>query len=192
MRPISNQSGKTHKFDSLDNFTFQSLKFRPVISQIVTYTNNAAKILWDFLKLVSKWIQNQWNSFPSQLKEQPLNEDEEYASYDVDSLFTNILVQEKIDYIIHRIYTKKKRPQICSKTIFRRLLLKVITECSFQLKQKLYKQTGGCSMEGPLSVTLADMHMIWTENDVVKLLKSLFYNWYVDDIYSRLKKNCTD
>ena len=30
-------------------------------------------------------------------------------------------------------------------------------------------------MGGPLSVTLADIHMIRTENDVVKLLKSLFY-----------------
>ena len=37
-------------------------------------------------------------SFASQIKEQhPLDEDEEYVSYNVDSLFTNILVQETID-----------------------------------------------------------------------------------------------
>ena len=56
------------------------------------------------------------------------------------SFLTNIPVQETIDYIIHQIYIEKKLPQICSKTIFRRLLLKVTTECLFQLKQKLYKQ----------------------------------------------------
>ena len=66
------------------------------------------------------------------------------------------------------------------------------TECSSQLKQKLYKQTEGCSMGGPLSVTLADIHLIRTENDVVKPLKPLFYKRYVDDIYSRRKKNYTD
>ena len=102
----------------------------------------------------------------------------------MDSLFTNIPVQETIDYIIDQIYTEKKLPHICTKTIFRRLLLKVTTECSLQLKQKLYKQTEGCSMGGPLSVTLADIHMIRTENDVVKLLKPLFYKRYVDDIYT--------
>ena len=34
--------------------------------------------------------------------------------------------------------------------------------------------------------------LIRTENDVVKPLKPLFYKRYVDDIYSRRKKNCAD
>ena len=69
-----------------------------------------------------------------------------------------------------------------------RLLIKVTTECLFQLKQKLYKQAEGCSMGGPLSVTLADIHMIWTENDAVKPLKPLFYKRFVYDIYSHCKR----
>ena len=43
---------------------------------------------------------------------------------------------------------------------------KLTTECAFQFNQNLFRQTG-CSMGGPLSVTLADMHMIRTEKDVV-------------------------
>ena len=82
----------------------------------------------------------------------------------VDSLFINIPVQETIDF-----------SQICSKTIFRRLLIKVTTECSFQLKQKLCKKEEGCSMGGLLSVTLTDIHTIRTENEVVKPLKPLLY-----------------
>ena len=201
MRPISNQPGKiyattkTHKFYSVENATVQNLKFRPTISQIGTYTYNAPKVLSDYLK---QFCQNNTKSmthrvFASQLKDQPpLDEDEEYISYDVDSLVTNIPMQETIDYIIHQIYTEKKLPQICSKTIFTILLLKVTTECLFQLKQKLYKQTQGCSIGGPLSVTLTDFHMIRTENDVVKSLKPLFYKRYIDDIYTRRKRNCTD
>ena len=37
-------------------------------------------------------------------------------------------------------------------------------------------------MGGPLPVTLADTHMIRTENDAVKPLKPVFYKEYVDDI----------
>ena len=201
MRPISNQPGKiyattkTHKFYSLENATVQNIKFRPTISQIGIYSYNAPKVLSDYLK---QFCQNNTKAmthrvFASQLKDQPpLDEDEEYISYDVDSLVTNILMQETIDYIIHQIYTEKKLPQICSKTIFTVLLLKVTTECLFQLKQKLYKQTQSCSIGGPLSVTLTDFHMIRTENDVVKSLKPLFYKRYIDDIYTRRKRNCTD
>ena len=58
-------------------------------------------------------------NFASQLKEQPPLVEDEYVSYYKDSLFTNISVQKTIDYIIHQIYTEKKLPEICNKTIFR-------------------------------------------------------------------------
>ena len=60
------------------------------------------------------------------------------------------------------------------------------------MKQKLYKQVEICSMGGTLSVTLADIHMIRTKYDVVKPLKRLFSKRYIDDIYSRRKRNCND
>ena len=97
------------------------------------------------------------------LKQQtPLSVNKEYVLYDVlyESLFTNISVDETISYIINEIYQKNKLPQICSKTIFNRLLYKLTTEVSFQFNYSLLKQTNGCTMDGPLSVTLADIHMI--------------------------------
>ena len=122
----------------------------------------------------------------------PLSSDEKYVSYDVDSLFTNIPIEETIEYIIHQIYNEKKVPQICSKTIFRRLMYKLTTECAFQFNQNLFKQTEGCSMGGPLSVTLADIHMIRTEKDIVTPLKPVFYRRCVDEIYTRRKKGIQD
>ena len=127
------------------------------------------------------------------LKDQePLNPNEEYVSYDVESLFTNIPVDETINYIINEIYQKKKLPQICSKTIFKRLLYKLTTEVSFQFNYKLFKQTDGCTMGGPLSVTLSDIHMIRMETDVVVPIRPIFYKRYVDDIYNRRQKNTCD
>ena len=110
----------------------------------------------------------------------------------MESLFTNIPVDETINYIINEIYQKKKLPHICSKAIFKRLLYKLTTEVSFQFNYKLFKQTDGCTMGGPLSVTLSDIHMIRMETDVVVPIRPIFYKRYVDDIYNRRQKNTRD
>ena len=60
----------------------------------------------------------------------------------------------QFNYIIDEISQKKKLPQICSKKLFKRLLYKLMTEILFQFNYKLFKQTEGCTMGGPLSVTL--------------------------------------
>ena len=51
MRPASHEPGKlyatakTHKFNSLDDINVDNLKFRPIISQIGTYTYNASRVI---------------------------------------------------------------------------------------------------------------------------------------------------
>ena len=65
--------------------------------------------------------------------------DEEYVSYDVESLFTNVPVHETIDYILQEIYVKEKLLIICSKLIMKHLLLKLTTENTFMLNSNFYK-----------------------------------------------------
>ena len=56
MRHMSNQPGhiiaaaKRHKLNSLDEIKVDNLKFRPIISQIGTYTYNATKVIAEYLK----------------------------------------------------------------------------------------------------------------------------------------------
>ena len=70
------------------------------------------------------------------LKQQdPLLPDEEYVSYDVESLFTNVPVHETIDYILQEI--------------MKRLLLKLTTENTFMLNSNFFKQIDGCTMVDP-------------------------------------------
>ena len=84
-------------------------------------------------------------TFGSLIKGQtPLHFDEEYVSYDVDDLFTSVPVEENIGSITHQIYNEKKLLQICTRTVVRMLMLKLTTECAFQLNQNLYKQESGC------------------------------------------------
>ena len=88
-----------------------------------------------------------------------LQDDEEDVSYDVESLFTNTPIQETIYYIIEQIYVHKKLTAICSKLIFRRLLIKLATECTFKFNYRFLKQVDGCTMGRPLSVIFSDF--IW-------------------------------
>ena len=79
-----------------------------------------------------------------------LQDDEEDVSYGVESLFTNIPVP------------------VCSKLIFRKLLIKLAAECTFNFNNRFLKQVDNCTMEGPLSVTFSDIYMVKRgKNDVV-------------------------
>ena len=80
-------------------------------------TYNAPKVISDYLRPLckTKYTINNTLPFAATIKRlPPLPDDQEYVSYDVVSLFTNILLDETID-IIESIYTPKKLPQICSK-----------------------------------------------------------------------------
>ena len=127
------------------------------------------------------------------IREQPpLEENEEYVSYDVESLFTNVPIHDTIKYILEEIYTHNKLPHICSKLIFKRLLLKLATESTYTFQSQFYKQTDGCTMGGPLSVTFLNIYLTKLEKDQVKPLKPKFYRRFVDHMMSRRLKNTHD
>ena len=116
-----------------------------------------------------------------------LQKDKEDVSYDVESLFTNIQLQETINYIIEKIYVHKKLTPICWELIFRRLLIKLDAACTFKFNSRFLEQVDGCIMGGPLSVTFSDIYMVKMENYAVISSKRIFYRRFVDDIYSRRK-----
>ena len=117
---------------------------------------------------------------------------EEYVSYDVESLFTNVPVIETIDYILDEIYEKKRLPSLCKRSLFKKLLLKLTCESIFMFDDKFYKQTEGCTMGGPLSVIISNIFMSKLEKEVVTPEKPVFYKRYIDDIITRRKKNMPD
>ena len=111
--------------------------------------------------------------------------------YDVDSLFTNIALKETIDYILEETYFNRMMKVICSKLIFKRLLYKLTTECTFKFNRKFFRQIDSCSMNGPLSVTLWDIHMTGSKINAFKHEKPLFYTRFLDDIPVRQRKKST-
>ena len=110
----------------------------------------------------------------------------------MSSLFTEVPLDETIDHIIHEIYTNNKLPQLSSKLLFRRLLCNVTKNTVFSFNDNLYKQIDGCGMGNPLSPVLANIFMAKLEADVVRPFNPPFYDRYVDDCFSKNKKDEPD
>ena len=174
MKPDSNQpsrlygTAKTHKFETLVDITVANLKFRPIIDQTGTLTYNSAKVISDYLRPLCKneYSINDAQKFPSMLSSiPPLQDDEEDVSYDVESLFTNIPIQETINYIIEQIYVDIKLTPICSKLIFRRLLIKLATECTFKFNNRFLKQVDDCTLEDYYLLLLVTF--IWSKSKMM-------------------------
>ena len=60
---------------------------------------------------------------------------------------------------------------MCSKLIFKRLLLKLATESTYIFQSQFNKQPDGWTMGGPLSVTFSNIYLTKLEKDPVKSLK---------------------
>ena len=115
--------------------------------------------------------------------------DEEYVSYDIESLFTNVSITETIEYILDEIYVNNKLPKLSSRLIFKRLPLKLNTESTYMFNSKFNKQSDGSTMGGLLSVTFSNIYLTKLEIDKVRSTKPLFHKCFVDDFINRRKKN---
>ena len=116
-----------------------------------------------------------------------INKPKFIASLNVESLFTNVPVQETIDIILQNVYnhTEKPPPNI-PKPILKDLLLICTTKSPFRgPDSKLYVQSDGVSMGSPLGPTLANYYMCNLENKAIAQLsiKPRIYCRYVDDCF---------
>ena len=181
-KPDSNQpvclygKAKTQKSKNLKEITVVNLRFRHIIDQTGTFMYNVVNLVSDYLRPLCKnqySIDDMQNSQICHLKLHLCKIKK--VQYDVELLFTNIPREETINYITEQIYVHKKLTPICLKLIFRRLLVKHATECTFKFNNRFLKQVDGCALGGPLSVTFNDIYMVKIENDIVIPSKAIFY-----------------
>ena len=101
---------KIQNFSSSDSFP----KLRPIVSSIATFN-------YDLFDLLSPLAPNDYSckytfSFISQIKNTNLSK-KVLVSYDVTSLFTNILIQETIDIAINLIFNHNPNLNITRKKL---------------------------------------------------------------------------
>ena len=161
------------------------MKLRLIIDQTGTHLYGCSKIIAQYLQplAINEFTVSDTLSYSDILRENPLDSNEEYVSYDVDSLFTSIPLGETIDFILEKIYVRKKLEPFCKNSVFKKLLNKLCKGCTFLADGKLIRQVDECPMGGPISVVLSSIFCVKMEFDVVKPLKPKLCKRYIEDIY---------
>ena len=109
------------------------------------------------------------------------------VSLDVDSLFTNILLEETIDICVDNLYNDNEDLPNIRKHTFRNFLNIATKETFFMVNNKYYKQVDGVAMGSPLGPALGNIFMCSFEkkwlHDCRNDFKPVFYRRYTDDIF---------
>ncbi|XP_076042094.1 uncharacterized protein LOC143025994 [Oratosquilla oratoria] len=162
-------------------------KLRPIISQIPTPTYQLAKQLND---LITPYIPTvhalrSTDEFADLLRN--TNPQGILASLDVESLFSNVNVEDTIKIILQNVFNHAslpppKIPRLTLENMLRTCTKHVPFRCP---SGKIYFQTDGVAMGSPLGVLFAQAYMSHLENHVLSTLsqKPNMYLRYIDDIF---------
>ena len=179
-------TGKVHK-----TIVNNTRKCRPILSAINTPTYLLAKYLNPILSPLTTNEFTVKNYFD--FAEEVVNYDHNLymACLDVESLFTNIPLEETIKNCVNGLFSNNFYSGKLSRKELYDLLKITTTESSFIFVNKLYKQIDGVAMGSPLGPTLANAFLCHYEktwlNECPSQFKPVVYRRYVDDVFVLFK-----
>ena len=139
--------------------------FGPISSAIGTPTYKIVKFLVPILSCltINEFTVKDSFSFAKEIVEQ----DSSFymGSLDVDSLFTNIPLEETINICTESIYDQNDSIEGLNKSEFKELLSLATKESYFIFNEILYKQIDGVAMGSPLGPTLANAFLCFYEKN---------------------------
>ena len=108
------------------------------------------------------------------------------ANLDVESLFTNMPLEETITVCCESLFSNDTKVNNINKIDFEKLLRAALQNKFFNFKGKIYKQIEGVAMGSPLGPTLTNTFLcfhkqIWL-NECPNEFKPAYCRRYVDDI----------
>ena len=114
------------------------------------------------------------------------------ASLDVDSLFTNVPLDETIKTCIDELFKSDMTASGLNKKEMFEMLSLTLKESIILFDNKYYSQIDGVAMGSPLGPTLANIFLCYHESnwlkDCPKNFKPIYYKRYVDNIFVLLNK----
>ena len=137
--------------------------FRPILSAIGTPSYKLAKFLVPKLSSVT------FNEFTVKdffaFAEEIVHQDSKLfiGSLDVDSLFTNIPLEDTINVCTNLLYNNEDVIEGINKSEFKNLLSHATQESYFIFHDVLYKQKDGVAMGSPLGRTMANVFLSFYE-----------------------------
>ena len=167
-------------------------KLRPILSAIKTSTYNWAKFFVPILRPLTFNTFTIKDSFEFAKNITDQNAELYMASLDVDSLFTNVPLDETINICVNELFqTQTSYFNLNRKQIFEMLSL-TTKESIISFDGGFYSQVDGVAMGSPLGPTLANAFLCHHEqkwlDDCPLDFKPLYYKRYVDDIFLLFKK----
>ena len=163
-----------------------SLPLRPILAAYNLPSYRLAKFLVPMLSHLTSnnYTINNSAEFANYIIQQDPNHF--FVSYDVQSLFTNVPVQETISIILDKLY-ETEDSMYCgfNRADFHSLLNLAVNDIYFIFNKQLYKQKDGMAMGSPLGPTFANIFMSHLETKYLQDCNSnytpTFYKRYIDD-----------
>ena len=113
------------------------------------------------------------------------------VSFDVESLFTNLPLDETINICLDLLYEGKEFVEGMTREEFKKLLELATSYTLILFNGEYYKQVDGVSMGSPLYPILADVFLCYMEKkwleECPESFKPIHYHRYVDDIFMTFK-----
>ena len=165
----------------------KSPPFRTILSAIRTPSYEIAKFLVPILSDLTKnqFVCKDSFSFATDITKQ--NSELFMTSFDIDSLFTNLPLNETIELCVKKLFTRKKKVRGLNRKQFKTLLEFATKKSFFLFNDKFYVQTDGVAMGCPLRPTLANIFLChWEElwlNKCPKQFRPTYYRRYMDDTF---------
>ena len=161
------------------------------MSQIGSATYKIAKFLLTFITPITTNEHTVKDTFHFVSMLDGKNHRHFMASLDVDSLFTNIPLEETIDIVTKGVYGSKRKVKGIWKQDFKDLLLLSTKGTVFYFDGSYYRQRDGVAMGSPLGPALANAFLChhevsWLDNCPLSYAP-VFYARYVDDVFVLLR-----
>ncbi|XP_069970997.1 uncharacterized protein [Penaeus vannamei] len=170
-----------------------NIPLRPIISSIGTFNYNAAKFL---VPVISPLTTNHYTidnstAFAKEITSLNYQNPVTMASFDVESLFTNVPLHETTELIVNNLNISHLDKFGLDKVHFRKLLEITAHHSVFCFDDCLYTQTDGVAMGSPLGPSYANAFLCHHEQDWLEQcpleFKPLHYRRYIDDTFLLFK-----
>ena len=183
LKPIGSQPARLYGLAKIHK---QSCPVRPVLSMPGSLYHRIGVQIAEWLSKVSECqINTSTKEIADNLKEVPLEEDEEIVSFDVASLYTNVPVTEAIEYCTNLLYTNSQEnlPPV-DKDTFVTLAKLSCCDVIMSTHNGYYRQIDGLAMGSPPAPHLANGWL--SKFDPIIKADARLYARYMDDILQNM------
>ena len=172
------------KFYIIPKLHKKPVKTRPIVPNYNWVTTQVSiylhKRLWKYVQ-DCKWIVENSLEVVKELDELVFTRPPLIYSIDVESMYTNIDIQEGVNKM--RVLLAQKGVPRESNASLNKLLNWVLTNNYFEYNGQLYKQVKGTAMGSNVAPAFANLFLMFYEEKMFKVInKPLLYKRYLDDI----------